>query len=315
MQKQLYELRVDPELDAFMSPLSDMELAALEENIVANGCRTPIVVWNDVIVDGHHRYAICRKHGIPFAIEEQEFRDKNEAKLWMFQEQRSHRNLSPVARVVMALKCKPILLKMGKENQGYRTDLRSLFPRTKGHDTRKIIAELADVSPSMVYRGEKIQEVADQETMAALIREDINVSPTYEKLCKPKKQSVPDARKEQETATDPSEDDIVCYSDEDVEKLAQDIIAGLRDGVQKLIEEYNVLNCSDDMTMKLIKTLGEAWSSTEKKLYSHLMNLRLQKELLLADENADCVEIVARHNATLRVVGCADLIPPGLKNY
>lgn len=315
MQKQLYELRVDPELDAFMSPLSDTELAALEENIVANGCRTPIVVWNDVIVDGHHRYAICRKHGIPFAIEEQEFRDKDEAKLWMFQEQRSHRNLSPVARVVMALKCKPILLKMGKENQGRRSDLNILFRGTKCHDTRKMIAELADVSPAMAYKIEKIQETADKDTMDALIREDIKVGPTYAKLCKPKKQTDPAAHKEQETSADLSEEDDDCYSDEEVEKLAQDIIADLRAGVQKLIEEYNVENYSQDMAMRLIKTLGEAWSSTERQLYSHLMNLRLQKEILLADENADFVEIVARHNAMLRAVGCDDLIIPELKEY
>ena len=123
MEKQVYELKVDPELEAFLTPLTEQEENALEKNIIENGCRTPLVIWNGTIVDGHHRYRICRKNNIPFAVEEQSFADKNEAMLWMYQEQKSHRNLGTVARVVMALKCKPILLQRGKQNQGHRSDL------------------------------------------------------------------------------------------------------------------------------------------------------------------------------------------------
>lgn len=28
------------------------------------GCRDPLVLWNNTIIDGRHRYAICQKHGI-----------------------------------------------------------------------------------------------------------------------------------------------------------------------------------------------------------------------------------------------------------
>lgn len=119
MEKKLYELNIDPELKAFMPPLSETEQAALEANIIKNGCRVPLVVWDGTLVDGHHRYNICRRQNIPFAIEEQSFSDKGEAMLWMLQEQRSRRNQGLVARVVMALKCKPILLAKGKENQGH----------------------------------------------------------------------------------------------------------------------------------------------------------------------------------------------------
>ena len=300
MEKQVYELQIDPELEAFMSPLTESERTALEENIVANGCRTPLVVWNGVLVDGHHRYEICRKHDISFSIEEQSFADKDEAKLWMFQEQRSHRNLSPVARVVMALKCKPILMKKGKENQGHRSDLDHLFKSTKSHDTRQMIAELADVMPTMVYKVEKIQEVASEETMAALIREEIKVSPTYTKLCKPKSK----AANEKEP-----------YTDREVEELVSDIVADLADGVQELIQEYNVINCTNDMTMKILKRLRIAYEETEHQVCRHLMNLGLQRRLLFPREGEEAAEIVAAHNAMLRNIGLGDLILPELKEY
>jgi hypothetical protein len=33
------------------------------------GCRDALVLWGDVLVDGHNRYGICTKHGIAFKIQ------------------------------------------------------------------------------------------------------------------------------------------------------------------------------------------------------------------------------------------------------
>lgn len=76
MEKKLYDLRIDTELESFMTPLSGNEEEALEENIIQNGCCQPITVWDGVIVDGHHRYEICRKQGIPFAMKNSIFRTR-----------------------------------------------------------------------------------------------------------------------------------------------------------------------------------------------------------------------------------------------
>lgn len=38
----------------------------LEEDILLNGCQTPIEVQDGTIIDGHCRYEICQKHGLPF---------------------------------------------------------------------------------------------------------------------------------------------------------------------------------------------------------------------------------------------------------
>ena len=50
------------------SILSDIELNCLENSLLKNGFdRThPILTWHGYIVDGHNRYALCKKHNIPF---------------------------------------------------------------------------------------------------------------------------------------------------------------------------------------------------------------------------------------------------------
>ena len=54
---------IDPEFRDKIPPLTADEFAKLEENIVADGeVREPLVLWNNTIIDGHHRWAIIQKH-------------------------------------------------------------------------------------------------------------------------------------------------------------------------------------------------------------------------------------------------------------
>ena len=62
----LQRLKTDEEFKHLIRPLLRKEYLQLEQNLLADGCRDPIVVWHDVIVDGHNRYEICMRHGIPF---------------------------------------------------------------------------------------------------------------------------------------------------------------------------------------------------------------------------------------------------------
>ena len=50
------ELRIDNDFASLIPPLTDEEYTHLEQSIIAEGCRDALVVWNDTIVDGHHRY-------------------------------------------------------------------------------------------------------------------------------------------------------------------------------------------------------------------------------------------------------------------
>ncbi len=88
---------IDPQLRELIPPLRDEERQALEENIRRDGCRDPLVVWrgHDILLDGHHRYEICQRHGIDFAVTEVNLPDREAAADWIDANQLGRRNLTP----------------------------------------------------------------------------------------------------------------------------------------------------------------------------------------------------------------------------
>src|SRR5688572_1298322 len=93
-------LTILKELRDFIVPLSDEELFHLEASILAEGCREPLIVWKKnktilILVDGHNRYKICEKHGLPFKVRKVEFKNLEDAKVWMVDNQMGRRNLTP----------------------------------------------------------------------------------------------------------------------------------------------------------------------------------------------------------------------------
>ena len=90
-------LKTDPEFQSKIPPLTFEELNQLEANILRDGrILNPIIVWEGLIVDGHNRYTIAKKHPeIPFTIHEKEFASRYEAIIWICKNQLGRRNLTP----------------------------------------------------------------------------------------------------------------------------------------------------------------------------------------------------------------------------
>ena len=88
------QLRIDPEIRDSIRPQTEAEFKQLESNILADGeVREPLVVWNGVIVDGHHRWKIIQAHPeLPFTVKEMNFADKYAAIIWMCKKQLGQRN-------------------------------------------------------------------------------------------------------------------------------------------------------------------------------------------------------------------------------
>lgn len=87
--------QIDPEFQALIPPLSFDERQLLEENLLQEGCREPLTIWQGVLVDGHHRYAICTKHDLPFQTVALSLPDRAAALAWMIANQLGRRNLKP----------------------------------------------------------------------------------------------------------------------------------------------------------------------------------------------------------------------------
>ena len=90
------QLRIDPEFESRIPPLTDDEFEQLEENILADGIIiSPIIVWGEIIIDGHNRFRIIEKHPhIDFTTCERNFNDRNEALAWICKNQLGRRNLT-----------------------------------------------------------------------------------------------------------------------------------------------------------------------------------------------------------------------------
>lgn len=95
----LNSITILKEIREYIIPLGDEELFQLEKSIRQEGCREPLVVWKKgdqlILVDGHNRYKICQKHNIPFKTRKIDFRDLDEVKVWMVENQIGRRNLTP----------------------------------------------------------------------------------------------------------------------------------------------------------------------------------------------------------------------------
>ncbi len=165
------ELVIHEELRTLLPPLSDEEFSGLEADILEHGCLSPVIAWNDILVDGHHRYKICTKHEIPFSIQSIIFDDLDTAKLWAWKHQEHRRNLTSFHRAELALKFKDTIAAKAKKRQGSRTDLNEAdvvenSPQCKR--TRQELAEAAGVSDNTIAKVEYIAERADEDTKQKL---------------------------------------------------------------------------------------------------------------------------------------------------
>ena len=97
MNEMLEQLKIDPEFEKVIPPISLAEFVQLEENILTEGqILTPIAVWNGVIVDGHNRFKILQKYPhIQYTIKKMNFENRYEAIAWMCNQQLGRRNLRP----------------------------------------------------------------------------------------------------------------------------------------------------------------------------------------------------------------------------
>ena len=186
-EKKVYDLIIDPEFRDLIPPLNEEELKLLEASIVADGCESPLIVWNGVIVDGHNRYAICRKHEIPFAIQEKDFSSRDDAMLWMLRNQLGRRNLNDYQRGEMVLVLKRQLASVAemKIRAGIRSTDNPGTNLSQGAEERKTLsqlAKLAGVSGTQMKKIDKLANSADEATKAKLRKGEVSVHRAYTDL-------------------------------------------------------------------------------------------------------------------------------------
>jgi len=177
-----------PEMAQLLPPLTGEQLAALEADLLANGCYSPIILNEDMaIIDGHNRQALCVKHGIPYRMVVFSFADMLEAKQWALDTQKGRRNLDKWELGKIALKLKPDVEARAKEklqeyhgNQ-YESGPSATLPEVHSApvDTRKELAEAVGLGERTMGKVMQIDELAPAPIREALDSGELSINQGY----------------------------------------------------------------------------------------------------------------------------------------
>jgi hypothetical protein len=189
-------ITVNEELLAYIDPLTPDEHEALERSLLAEGCRDALVLWGEVLVDGHNRYGICTRHGIPFnTVQNTAFKTLDDVHLWMIDQHLGRRSVSDFQRGVLALRKKDILSARVPpqpsapaapsdgsapwDNANVAADSASTAAPEAASEpwlTRDAMAKAARISSNTILQIEKIQKSATPELVAAVKSGTISIN-------------------------------------------------------------------------------------------------------------------------------------------
>jgi hypothetical protein len=197
---QQKELKIDPELRDLLPPLTGDEYKQLEKNIVENGFdkNFPIMEWHGFIVDGHNRYSICKKHNIEYVVGTLGYETKDEVMEWMLDIQLGRRNLSPIQRIAVAEKYRPIYEKQAKERQATSTGGANpqLTPNLveadktnnrSENETNSKLAKIANVGKETYRQAKRVLDSNNEELKNRVLSGETSISAGYKELQNEKK--------------------------------------------------------------------------------------------------------------------------------
>ena len=176
----MINLKIDPEFQSQIPPLTDDEFKQLEENILKEGkLISPLIVWGNTLVDGHNRYEIVQEHPeISFSTMPLPFESREEVLAWICKNQLGRRNLTPEQKKFLIGKQYSVEHRKpgGNGNNQYTVTTEepvqeelcqndTVPPTSAEASIRKQIAERNNVSESYVARSEKFMrgvQIMDQ---------------------------------------------------------------------------------------------------------------------------------------------------------
>jgi len=186
---QSMNITVNEELLAYIDPLTPDEHEALERSLLTEGCRDALVLWGEVLVDGHNRYGICTRHGIPFnTVQNTQFKTMDDVHLWMIEQHLGRRSVSDFQRGVLALRKKDILAaraptppaaSLTQPDDAAPASPAATTPTpqpTEAVPNREALAKAARVSSNTISQIEKIQKSAAPELVAAVKSGTISIN-------------------------------------------------------------------------------------------------------------------------------------------
>lgn len=180
-------LKIDKEFNKLIPPLRVEEFDGLKESIKKEGCRDPLIVWNNIIIDGHNRYKICRENNIKFDAVNKLFDNRDDAKIWIIKNQFDRRNISKYDRSVLALKLEGIIAKKAKERQIRKPKSVPPILAEQNIETRDELAKIAGISHGTLDKVKVIEKEAPKEVKEQIREHKISINKAYQHLGRDKR--------------------------------------------------------------------------------------------------------------------------------
>ena len=179
-----------PEMAELLPPLTGEQLAALETDILKNGCYSPVIVNEDmVVIDGHNRQRLCEQHGLPYQMAVFSFEDMLEAKQWALDTQKGRRNLDKWELGKIALRLKPDIEARARENmsagggdqksEGAKSGCANSQNPISPVNTTKELADAVGIGHQTMSRVMQIDEHAPTAVKEALDSGDLSINQGY----------------------------------------------------------------------------------------------------------------------------------------
>jgi DNA modification methylase len=184
-------LEIKEEFKKLIPALTAEEFKQLEANCLEEGIREKIITWNGFIIDGHNRYEIATRWNLDYQTESKRFKDENDVREWMINNQFGRRNLSNYQRGVLALELESVFSEKAKEQQIRKPESVSVnSPKQTPIDTRKELSKIASVGEQTIARVKVIEAKASDEVKAQLITGEVSINQVYQDIKKEEKQQI-----------------------------------------------------------------------------------------------------------------------------
>ena len=183
------QLKINPEYQDLIDPLTKDEYTSLKNSIKENGQRLLIIVNSErVIIDGHHRYRVCQELGITPKIKVREFSDQADEKQFIHDCNVERRHLNTFQLIKLKLqRRKSKLQEQVKQNEslGGKGD-KILTPLGR---VNEVIGKEAGASRTQVSHVEYLLNNASQGTQNKLEGGKITIDKAFRELKKHEKRA------------------------------------------------------------------------------------------------------------------------------
>jgi len=159
-QRVSLKFKPDKDFKHLLPRLPQADFEKLKRSIKKDGCRDPFVVWEEesLLVDGYHRFEICKENGIEYETVGKSFKDRETVIAWILENQKARRNMNKFLWAESVLKGKAGIEKEAKKNQqaggeGYQKSDNPV-------NTLKRLGNIAGVSHDTMHKVKTILSLA-----------------------------------------------------------------------------------------------------------------------------------------------------------